>query len=179
MQGGGGWVPPEAAAAAADHATRFSSWTCPSCTLINAPQVVCCLQSQFSPSITQASNKACAKALTGLPSCPAVSIASRLVGCIQSVNHSMHKCLLTLQLHLVQSARTTSPSCNSKSIACCDGRPFLVRHAAACGRLVTLQPRRMVLLPAAATVLRQMATPVKGKTRARRRAKPPSLSAFG
>jgi len=45
MQGGGGWVPPEAAAAAADHATRFSSWTCPSCTLINAPQVVCCLQS--------------------------------------------------------------------------------------------------------------------------------------
>lgn len=39
MQGGGGWVPPEAAAAAVDHATLFSSWTCPSCTLINAPQV--------------------------------------------------------------------------------------------------------------------------------------------
>ncbi|KAA6428253.1 MAG: hypothetical protein FRX49_01849 [Trebouxia sp. A1-2] len=39
---GGGWVPPEAAAAAADHATRFSSWTCPSCTLINAPQAFSC-----------------------------------------------------------------------------------------------------------------------------------------
>ena len=39
MQGGGGWVPPEAAAAAVDHATLFSSWTCPACTLINAPQV--------------------------------------------------------------------------------------------------------------------------------------------
>lgn len=32
-------MPPEAAAAAADHASQFSSWTCPACTLINAPQV--------------------------------------------------------------------------------------------------------------------------------------------
>ena len=39
MQGGGGWVPPEAAAAAVDQATLFSSWACPACTLINAPQV--------------------------------------------------------------------------------------------------------------------------------------------
>ncbi|DBA77810.1 hypothetical protein WJX77_007039 [Trebouxia sp. C0004] len=41
-KGGGGWVPPEAAAAAADHADRFSSWTCPSCTLVNAPQAFSC-----------------------------------------------------------------------------------------------------------------------------------------
>ena len=40
MQAGGGWVPPEAAAAAVDHATLFSSWACPACTLINAPQVL-------------------------------------------------------------------------------------------------------------------------------------------
>ena len=45
MQGGGGWVPPEAAAAAVEQATRFSSWACTTCTLINAPEVLtpaCC-----------------------------------------------------------------------------------------------------------------------------------------
>ncbi|KAL3156593.1 hypothetical protein ABBQ38_000883 [Trebouxia sp. C0009 RCD-2024] len=41
-KGGGGWVPPEAAAAAVDQATLFSSWTCPACTLINAPQAFTC-----------------------------------------------------------------------------------------------------------------------------------------
>ena len=39
-QGGEGWVPPEAAAAAVHQASQFSSWACPACTLINAPQVL-------------------------------------------------------------------------------------------------------------------------------------------
>ena len=33
------WVPPEAVAAAADAAEQHGSWTCPTCTLNNAPQV--------------------------------------------------------------------------------------------------------------------------------------------
>lgn len=36
------WVPPEAAAAAAAAADQSSSWSCPACTLINAPHTTRC-----------------------------------------------------------------------------------------------------------------------------------------
>ncbi len=56
-------------------------------------------------------------------------------------------------------------------------RLFYVRHAAACGHLATQQASERIAPPAAAA-LRPTVTQLRERIRSRRKAKPPSLSAF-